>query len=72
MIDRRAQGAQRGLITVATREENIKKINEQLEQMSDEELEKVAGGILVRQMPNSDTEKISKPDNDSTRFYARM
>ena len=72
MIDRHAQGAQRGLITMATREENIKKINEQLEQMSDEELEKVAGGILVRQMPNSDTEKISKPDNDSTRFYARM
>ena len=35
---------------MATREENIKKINEklneQLEQMSDEQLEKVAGGII--------------------------
>lgn len=29
---------------MATREENIKKINAQLEQMSDEELERVAGG----------------------------
>lgn len=30
---------------MATREENLKKINEQLEQLSDEELEKVAGGV---------------------------
>ncbi len=29
---------------MATREENIKKINEELEKLSDEELEKVAGG----------------------------
>lgn len=29
---------------MANREENIKKINEALEQLSDEELEKVAGG----------------------------
>lgn len=29
---------------VATREENLKKINEELEQLSDEELDKVAGG----------------------------
>ena len=27
-----------------TREENLKKINDQLEQLSDEELEKIAGG----------------------------
>jgi hypothetical protein len=31
---------------VATREENLKKINEELEKLSDEELDKVAGGIL--------------------------
>lgn len=29
---------------MANREENIKKINEELEKLSDEELEKVAGG----------------------------
>ena len=56
---------------MATREENLKKINEALENLSDEQLEKIAGGILVRQMPNSDTEKISKPDNEPTRYYAR-
>ena len=30
---------------MATREENIKKINEELEKLDDEELEKVAGGV---------------------------
>ena len=29
---------------MATREENLKKINEELEQLSDEELDKIAGG----------------------------
>lgn len=29
---------------MATREENLNKINEQLEKLSDEELEQVAGG----------------------------
>ena len=32
---------------MATREENLKKINEQLEQLSDDELKKIAGGIYV-------------------------
>ena len=36
---------------MATREENLKKINEELEKLSDDELEKVAGGILVRKIP---------------------
>ncbi|MBR6014280.1 MAG: hypothetical protein IK062_10970 [Selenomonadaceae bacterium] len=31
---------------MATREENLKKINDELEKMSDEELEKVAGGCI--------------------------
>ena len=30
---------------MATREENLKKINDELEKLSDEQLEKVAGGI---------------------------
>ena len=33
---------------MANREENLKKINEELEKLSDEELEKVAGGFYAR------------------------
>ena len=33
---------------MTTREENLKKINEELEKLSDEELEKVAGGFYAR------------------------
>ena len=33
---------------MATREENLKKINAELEQLSDEDLEEIAGGRLVR------------------------
>ena len=33
---------------MATREENLKKINEALEKLDDEELEKVAGGFYAR------------------------
>jgi|GEM_PF-1909140 len=32
---------------MATREENLKKINDELEKLSDEELEKIAGGAMV-------------------------
>ncbi len=32
---------------MATREENLKKINDELEQLSDEELDKVAGGTYL-------------------------
>ena len=49
---------------MAKREENLKKINEELEKLSDEELEKVAGGarwfdslrmIEPNKIPNNDT-----------------
>ena len=33
---------------MATREENLKKINEQLEKLDDEQLEQVAGGFYAR------------------------
>ena len=33
---------------MANREENLKKINEELEKLSDEELEKIAGGFYAR------------------------
>lgn len=33
---------------MATREENLKKINEELEKLDDEQLEKVAGGFYAR------------------------
>ncbi len=32
---------------MAKRDENLKKINDELEKLSDEELEKVAGGLVV-------------------------
>ena len=32
---------------MATREENLKKINDELEKLSDEELEQVAGGVRI-------------------------
>jgi len=33
---------------MATREENLKKINAELEKLNDEELEKIAGGFYAR------------------------
>ena len=33
---------------MATREENLKKINDELEKLSDEELEKVSGGTCTK------------------------
>ncbi|MBR5914755.1 MAG: hypothetical protein IKZ58_10410 [Selenomonadaceae bacterium] len=42
---------------MATREENIKKINDELEQLSDEELEQVAGGGWIDcKIPNTDND----------------
>ena len=35
---------ERRLITIATRDENLKKINAELEKLDDEQLEQVAGG----------------------------
>ena len=32
---------------MATREENLKKINEELEKLDDEELDKIAGGLIM-------------------------
>ena len=47
---------------MATREENIKKINDELEKLSDDELEKVAGGDLLRK---SHYEKASAQQNQN-------
>ncbi|MBD3879744.1 MAG: hypothetical protein SR1Q5_08745 [Quinella sp. 1Q5] len=38
---------------MATREENIKKINDELEKLSDEELDKVAGGTICETKDDS-------------------
>ena len=35
---------------MATREENLKKINDELGKLNDEELEKVAGGAILREL----------------------
>ena len=43
---------------MATREENLKKINDELEKLDDEQLEQIAGGEqmgMSEQNPNTDT-----------------
>ena len=40
------------LITMATREENLKKINDELEKLSDEELDGIAGGLTFKRPIN--------------------
>ncbi|MBR4152566.1 MAG: hypothetical protein IKT98_06355 [Selenomonadaceae bacterium] len=50
---------------MATREENLKKINDELEQLSDEQLDKVAGGgwidMIDTKNPFTDTATDKKP-----------
>ena len=57
---------------MATREENIKKINEELEKLSDDELEKVAGGAW-RNKINDEKASSQQNQNNSTKniFYIR-
>lgn len=54
---------------MSTREENLNKINDELEKLSDEELEKVAGGAVGRLHginPNTDQASlIPKLDDDN-------
>ena len=45
-----------------TREENLKKINAELEKLSDEELEKVAGGFYAR---SNEVKKESDVNNEN-------
>ena len=43
---------------MATRDENLKKINDELEKLDDEQLEQIAGGRMMsmpEQNPNTDT-----------------
>ena len=51
---------------MATREENLKKINEELEKLNDEELENVAGGQIIRMSTEQEKELIKK---DSPKKY---
>lgn len=43
---------------MATREENLKKINDELEKLDDEELEKVSGGFYARSKGGEMEDKI--------------
>ena len=48
---------------MATREENLKKINTELEQLSDEELESIAGGMWLRIPESRNRLKVSENSN---------
>ena len=48
---------------MATREDNIKKINDELEQLSDDELDKVAGGL--RHWIHTDDENITRINDEA-------
>ena len=54
---------------MATREENIKKINDELEKLSDEQLEQVAGGIRPPYIYDSNTEKDLNTIKDSIKVF---
>ena len=61
---------------MATREENIKKINEELEKLTDEELDDVAGGFLFNKINDekaSAQQNQNNNQNNSTKniFYGR-
>jgi len=58
---------------MATREENIKKINEELEKLSDEELEKVAGGAHFIGKIYDEKASAQQNQNNSTKniFYKK-
>ena len=59
---------------MANREENLKKINDELEQLSDEELEHVTGGTGFIPTPEADgtttgkTLELTLPDNVKLQF----
>ena len=48
---------------MATREENLKKLNEKLEKLSDEELEQIAGGLLWPDIRDGINPNISTASN---------
>jgi len=56
---------------MATREENIKKINDELEKLSDKELEQLAGGRPAF-INDSDPEKYLKPIIDSIKSFRKV
>ncbi len=56
---------------MATRKENLKKINDELEKLSDEELEQLAGGKPAF-INDSDPEKYLKPIIDSIKSFKKL
>jgi len=56
---------------MATREENLKKINDELEKLDDNELEQIAGGIL-KYIDDSATEKDLNTFKDSIKVFRTL
>ena len=57
---------------MATREENLKKINDELEKLDDEQLEKVAGGVRKYWESNCTSEEIQENNDKATAFLIAL
>ena len=55
---------------MATREENLKKINAELEKLNDEELEKIAGGRMMS-MPEQNQETANAQNTFPNQLIAK-
>ena len=60
---------------MATREENLKKINDELEKLDDEQLEQVAGGSFIlhwrprRNFANGEDRANTAPDSNQLDYF---
>ena len=59
---------------MATREENLKKINEELEKLDDDELDKVAGGVgeIIRSVDDPSLQKLNQIPSEPGKYSCKQ